>query len=376
MPTLSNFIRDHTEEILAKWEVFARGLPIGDAMDIAALRDHAKAMLSAIVTDLRGSQTMLDQASKSRGELDADGAGTQTAAQEHGTGRAESGFSVEELVAEFRALRASVIFLWTEKQVTVGQDELEELIRFNEAIDQAIAESIERYTHAIARSRDRFLAILGHDLRTPIGSIMTASTFMLEAGGLTEPYLTLVSRNAGTARRMNQMVADLLDFTRASLGEGIPVVRAEMDVGSMVRGVVAEVGILYPSSVLEVTANGELTGAWDEARLAQALTNLVVNAIQHGYPTAPINVAAHGSGQHVTITVQNEGPVIPREEWARLFQPTQRGSSDNNAGADHLGLGLFIVDKIVAAHGGSLTVESTEQEGTIFTMRLPRSTPV
>jgi signal transduction histidine kinase len=372
MPTLSTFIREHTEEILAKWEVFARGLPIGDAMDIAALRDHAKAMLAVIVTDLCGSQTMRDQASKSRGERDADGAGTQTAAQEHGTDRAGSGFSVEELVAEFRALRASVILLWTERQVTVGPDELEELIRFNEAIDQAIAESIERYTHAIARSRDRFLAILGHDLRTPIGSIMTASTFMVEAGGLTEPYLTLVSRNGRTARRMNQMVADLLDFTRASLGDGIPVVRADMDVGSMVRGVVAEVAILYPDPVLQLTLNGELTGAWDEARLAQALTNLVVNAIQHGDATAPIQVGARGSARDVTITVQNAGPVIAREEWARLFQPTQRGANDN-AGADHLGLGLFIVDKIAGAHGGSLTVDSTERDGTTFTMRLPRS---
>jgi len=372
MPTLSTFIRDHMEQILAKWEVFARGLPNGDSMDIAALRDHAKAMLGAIMADLEAAQTTRDQASKSRGELDADGAGTQTAAQEHGTGRAESGFTVEALVAEFRALRASVTLLWTERQVTVGPAELEELIRFNEAIDQAIAESIERHTHAIAQSRDRFLAILGHDLRTPIGSIMTASAFMLDAGGLTEPYLTLVSRNAGTARRMNQMVADLLDFTRASLGDGIPVVRAETDVGAMARGVVAEVGILYPKSALQLTLEGQLTGAWDEARLAQALTNLVVNAIQHGDRAVPIRVAACAAGEDVTITVQNQGPVISREEWGRLFQPTQRGSSDA-ANADHLGLGLFIVDKIVAAHGGSLTVNSTAQHGTIFTMRLPRS---
>src|SRR4051812_14862867 len=154
MPTLSTFIRDHTEQILAKWEVFARGLPNGGTMDIAALRDHAKAMLGVMVADLQAGQTALDQASKSRGELDANRAGAQTAAQEHGTGRAESGFSVEALVAEFRAIRASVILLWTERQVTVGADELEELIRFNEAIDQAIAESIERHTHAIAQSRD------------------------------------------------------------------------------------------------------------------------------------------------------------------------------------------------------------------------------
>jgi len=135
---------------------------------------------------------------------------------------------------------------------------------------------------------------------------------------------------------------------------------------------VAEVAILYPNPVLQLTLNGELTGAWDEARLAQALTNLVVNAIQHGDATAPIQVAARGSARDVTITVQNEGPVIAREEWDRLFQPTQRGSS-GNGGADHLGLGLFIVDKISGAHGGSLTVDSTERDGTIFTMRLPRS---
>src|SRR5688572_6514720 len=105
--TLADFIRTNTEPILAEWETFARSLPTGDRMDIAALRDHAKAMLNVIARDLESPQTKREQADKAIGKSDAGGRSTPTAAQEHGAGRAESGFTVEEMVAEFRALRAS-----------------------------------------------------------------------------------------------------------------------------------------------------------------------------------------------------------------------------------------------------------------------------
>jgi len=165
--TLPNFIRNNTEPILADWETFARGLPLGDAMDIAALRDHAREMLGVIAADLSAPQTPTQQADKAKGLSDAAGRQSQTAAQAHGAGRAGSGFTVEQMVAEFRALRASVIRLWTRRQPQAGLSELQDMIRFNEAIDQAIAESIGTYTREVRQSKDRFLTILGHDLRTP-----------------------------------------------------------------------------------------------------------------------------------------------------------------------------------------------------------------
>jgi signal transduction histidine kinase len=373
MPSLSIFIRDNTEQILSEWETFARALPMGNSMDIAALRDHAKEMLGVIARDLEMPQTEREQADKARGESDADERQAPTAAQEHGAGRAESGFTVAQMVSEFRALRASVMRLWSKQQREVTVTDLEDATRFNEAIDQNIAESITRFAQEVSQSKERFLAILGHDLRTPLGAIITSTGFMLDTGELEEPYLTLVTRIASSAWRMNHMVADLLEFTRTRFGDTMPVARAEMDARRMVLDVVAEVAASHPSSTVQIETSGELRGQWDCDRLTQALTNLVANAVHHGSDKWPIKVAAHGAPDKVVISVHNKGPIIPREELGRIFQAMARASSDGPRDRRHLGLGLYIVDKVVAAHGGSIDVRSSEEEGTTFTVHLPRS---
>jgi signal transduction histidine kinase len=293
MPTLSAFIRDNTEPILTEWESFARSLRPGDSMDIAALRDHAKEMLAVIVRDLEAPQTDREQSDKSKGRSDSLDASGFTAAQEHGAGRAVSGFSIEEMVAEFRALRASVIRLWTRQQKQAGIDELNELTRFNEAIDQAIAESIAKYTANIGQSKDRFLAILGHDLRTPLGAIITSAQFMLDNSDLVGSDLTLVSGMAKSGRRMNRMVADLLEFTQTRFGDSMPIERADADLGDAIRAVAAEVGAMYPEKDLRVETNGDLRANWDAARVTQALVNLVSNAVEHGSAESPVTIKAN-----------------------------------------------------------------------------------
>jgi signal transduction histidine kinase len=371
---LSDFIRDDTEPILAEWETFARGLPLGDAMDIAALRDHAKEMLGVIAADLSAPQTPAQQADKAMGLSDAGGRRSLTAAQAHGAGRAESGFTVEQMVAEFRALRASVIRLWTRKQGQAGAVDLQDMIRFNEAIDQAIAESITTYTREVRQSKDRFLAILGHDLRTPIGAIITSTQFILETGELSAPHRELVSRMEAAARRMNRLVADLLEFTRTRFGDTIPIVVAKMDAARMIDDVASEVRASYPTSVVNVRSSGETRGSWDCERLTQAITNLVSNAVHHGAQGAPIEIEAHGSAQELVISVRNQGPAIAPDQIGRIFDGMKAlGASHDGDRRQHLGLGLYIVDKIVHAHRGSVMVESSTGDGTVFTVHLPRA---
>ncbi|MDQ3995999.1 MAG: sensor histidine kinase [Gemmatimonadota bacterium] len=373
MPRLSTFIRENTEEILAEWETFARSLPMGDSMDVVALRDHAKEMLGVIARDLDTPQTRRQQVDKSKGKRDAPERTAPTAAQEHGAGRAESGFTVAQMVSEFRALRSSVMHLWTRKQAEVGITDIQDMIRFNEGIDQAIAESVTRHTHEIGQSKERFLAILGHDLRTPLSAIITSTRFMLDTDELREPYLTLVTRVASSARRMNQMVADLLEFTRTRFGDSIPIVRAETDVRKIVHDVVAEVAATYPSTTLQIETTGQLVGQWDPDRLTQALTNLVGNAVHHGSEGSPIKVAARGEPTEVVILVQNQGPVIPKKQLGQIFGAMKHVTDDGARDRRHLGLGLYIVDKIVAAHGGAIDVRSSKERGTTFTVHLPRS---
>ena len=375
MSELSSFIRANIEEILTDWESFARSLPVADAMDIVALRDHAKEMLGVIVADLEQPQSGTEQADKSKGLSDAERGPQATAAQEHGAGRAGSGFSVEEMVAEFRALRASVIRLWSRRQTEAGIAALEDMTRFNEAVDQAIAESIAQYTTDVGQSKDRFLAILGHDLRTPLGAIITSAQFMLDLGGLEQPYRGLVIGIGDSARRMNQMVTDLLDFTRTRFGDEIPIERAEADLGEIVRSVVAEISAQHPSTEVIMDVEGDLRGEWDANRLAQAVSNLTANAVEHGAADSPVRVTAHPKGNDVVLSVHNYGPAIPASDFDRIFDAMSQGRTDVARDRRHLGLGLYIVDKIVKAHGGSVDVSSSPEAGTTFTVVLPRAAP-
>jgi len=371
MPRLSQFIREHREEILAAWQKFARERPGAASMDVAALHGHARAMLDTIVGDLETPETEEQRAEKSRGARNQARDAEMTAASKHGLGRAESGFSVESTLAEFRALRASVISLWRERQSRAGPDELEEMTRFNEAIDQAIIESITRYTHEVETTRDRFFAVLGHDLKTPLSAIITSAQLLLESTGLTEAQRAIIAGMERSGHRMAQLVRDVLDLALTRLGTGIPIRRAEMDMGVLIRDMVAEAAASRPGSRIEVETSGPLGGVWDRARLAQALTNLIGNAMQHGSRNAPIKLTACGDEPSmVTVSVTNEGPPIPSEQIGGLFK-AMKGSPDDRD-RRHLGLGLYIVDKIVEAHGGSIDVRSSEAEGTTFAISLPR----
>jgi signal transduction histidine kinase len=372
---LADFIETNTEPILSEWVAFAETCgPAAAMMDTTALRDHALQMLQAIVADLRTTQTAAEQVAKSKGDADGGGAGAATAAEVHGAGRAESGFSVGEMVAEYRALRASVIRLWTRANGSLTGTDVEDLMRFNEAIDQALAESITRHTSDVDRSKDMFLAILGHDLRSPLGAVMMASQFMLELGELKEPNLSLTTRILRSTRRMNQMVGDLLDFTRSRLGSGVPIVRAEMDFGKEVTSGVEETRAANPESVLQLELSGDLRGRWDAARIGQVIANLIGNAVQHGSAKTAIGVTVRGEENDVVLRVHNRSPVIPTADLPGIFGPFKRlaAGGGTRGPSSSLGLGLYIAERIVTAHGGTIKAESSDECGTSFTVRLPR----
>ena len=372
---LADFILTNRAKILAEWQAFAETCtPAAGSMNIAALSDHAGEMLTVIAEDLKTPQDGREQADKSKGLAPAAENDVRTAAEKHGTGRAESGFTMEQMVAEYRALRASVIRLWTKEQGEITHTDLEDLTRFNEAIDQALAESTARFTGDLDHSKEMFLAILGHDLRTPIGAVMTSAKFMLDTQELTEPHLTLTTRIVSASNRMNQMVAALLDFTRSRLGGGIPITTAPMNMGKAVHDVVNEESAAHPDRNIEINARGSLKGEWDCARIAQVLTNLISNALEHGSDRTAVSVNVEGDEKEVTIAVHNRGAAIPEDQLDGLFSAMKgQGLAARADGpSSNLGLGLYIADQIVRAHKGRIDVASSEQLGTTFTVHLPR----
>ncbi|MDQ6717506.1 MAG: sensor histidine kinase [Gemmatimonadota bacterium] len=376
---LAEFIESNREPILAEWEAFARTCgPASVAMGIDALRDHASEMLTVIVADLLTPETGHEQKEKSKGNAIDPEPNTKTAAQQHGTERAESGFTVDQMVSEYRALRASVIRLWTESKGAISAEDIDDLTRFNEAIDQALAESVARYTQDLAGSKDMFLAILGHDLRSPLSAIITSAMFMLDTHELNEPHLTLTSRIASSATRMNRLIGDLLDFTRTRLGDGIPIVRAEMSMEKLVRDVVDEVSAANPKMTIQVSTVGPERGEWDCARISQVVTNMLGNAVEHGSNRTAVTVNLRGDENEVRIAIHNHGAVISAEERTGLFDPMKREGGRFGAAlgpSGHLGLGLYIAHQIVHAHGGTIEIRSTAESGTTFTIHLPRRGP-
>lgn len=373
---LADFILANREPILAEWEAFARTCtPAAGTMDVAALRDHANEMLTVIAEDLCTPQTRREQSAKSKGDAPAEQAHLDTAAEEHGAGRAGSGFTVGQMVAEYRALRASVIRLWTKAQGHLETKDLEDLTRFNEAIDQALAESVARFGEDLEYSKETFLAILGHDLRTPLGAISTSAKFMLESGELPEPHKTLTSRIDSASGRAIRMVGDLLDFTRSRLGGGIPIERAAANMGKIVHDVVDEVTAAYPERGIEVETQGAESGEWDQARIAQALANLIGNAVQHSADGTRVKVQIVGGDKEVAVAIHNGGAAIPADRLNGIFNPMKgspkaEGASAGPAGG--LGMGLYIAERIVHAHDGRIGVESSDAGGTTFTVHLPR----
>jgi signal transduction histidine kinase len=372
---LADFILSNRAAILKEWEEFAKSCsPASSSMGIVALSDHASEILTVIAEDLKTPQDALEQSEKSKGHGPAGDTDKRTAAEKHGTGRAESGFTMDEMVAEYRALRASVIRLWSKEQGDVTPSDMVDLTRFNEAIDQSLAESITRFSQDLDKSKEMFLAILGHDLRSPIGAVMTSAKFMLETKELPEPHNTLTQRIVSASTRMNHMVGALLDFTRSRLGGGIPISPEKMNMGKAIHDVVNEVSAANPDRTIHVDARGALNGKWDCARISQVLSNLLGNALEHGSDRTAVNVKVEGDNDEVTIGIHNRGAPIPEDQLDGIFNAMKRkGETATSGGSSaNLGLGLYIADQIVRAHKGTIEVESSEDRGTTFTVHLPR----
>jgi signal transduction histidine kinase len=371
--TLPDFIRSNRERIIEEWETFARTrLPAAARMSQEVLRDHAGHLVDAVAADMELPQSPHEKGERSKGRSSEHR--LDRVAETHAGLRVEAGFSVTQLVSEYRALRASVLRLWEESMPGLPNAQRAELTRFNEAIDQALTASLDRYTRRLATYRDQSLGIVGHDLRDPIGAIQMAATVLVRSEDLPAKHAKMASRILNSVTRMNRLVSDLLDLTRTRLGGGIPITPRPTDLGVVCREVIQETQAHHPDRSVRLQPAGSLRGEWDGDRLAQVVSNLVSNAIQHGSKDTPITVAARDEGEHVLLTVHNEGRPIPETAIDSVFEPLVRKPTDGEDATTprSLGLGLFIVREIVSAHDGDIRVMSSEEHGTTFAVRLPR----
>jgi signal transduction histidine kinase len=377
----SVFIRDNIDAIVHEWETFAVTIPAAQSMSGLALRDHCRPILLAIADDMETSQTNVEQAAKSKDMVPLPFGGEESAAQTHGTLRHSAGFGLAQLFAEFRALRASVLALWNRSEAcSAAGHGIYEVTRFNEGLDQALAESVDSFSNSLAASRDMFLGVLGQDLRAPL-LVIADSNFYLNRPGLTSAEREVASARLATqVDEITGLISNLLDFTRSRLGAGIPIERSPCDIGEVCVEALDSIKARYHLHRFFLTREGELLAVADASKIGQALANLLLNAAKYGQPGGTITLNAVGNADSIVLKVINHGPVIAPESLPSLFEPlpqsSRPGQPPDRASTSGMGLGLFIVREIVNGHLGTITVESAAGLGTVFTIQLPRDSAI
>lgn len=372
---LAEFIRQNVAPITVEWISFAKTLtPASEGMTKLALQDHIEEILTFVADDLESPQTQRQQAAKSRGLGPAESELAKSAAEIHAALRLSDGFNIDQMVSEYRALRASVVKQWISRCPRLESTDLNDLTRFNEAIDQTLAESVAHYTKEVEQARNLFLGVLGHDLRNPLGAASMTAQRMLQKGDLDARQTSFTSQIVSTVSRATQIVNDLIDVSRSAFGNEMPIAKARMDIGDLAQRLVDEMIVLSPNRAIELVVSGDTVGDWDGGRIGQVFSNLIGNALQHSSGQSPVTVAIQGNLEEVILSIHNSGPPMPVEKLKGLFEAGNngRGRGSDVPGSFNLGLGLFIVRKIVMAHAGDITVVSTAEAGTTFIVTLPR----
>ncbi|WP_439518426.1 ATP-binding protein [Hydrogenophaga sp.] len=379
---LSTFISSNLDAILVDWVAFARQLqpPTGD-IDEEGLLDHGRKILTKIAADMRMPESAEEQQDKSEGNSSTASLAPNVPSRSHARQRRAQGFNIEELVAEYRALRATVLRLWAASSSSTRVEDLEDFTRFNEAVDQAIAESLQTFMAELDKARDLFLGVLGHDLRGPLSTISNIATANLHFPPEVAQQSAVLLRSVA---QMKALLDDLVEYAKHRLSATISIKPEDVHLGEFARNTLGEIAAIRNARLIDLKVTGDLQGVWDARRLHQALSNLIFNALKYGSPDAPIIVILDGTElSEVTMAVQNSGAPIPAHTLSMLFDPLSRGTAqetgpgDESATGANMGLGLYVVQEIVKAHGGTVEVASNESF-TRFCLRLPRKllTPV
>ena len=222
----------------------------------------------------------------------------------------------------------------------------------------------------IQEFQERFMGILGHDLRNPLAAIDYGAG-LLQRRTIDPAMRRTVDRMRTSSVRMSRMIEQILDLTRTRLGGGLELKRTRSDIADILTRIIDELRATHPSATLDVRCSA-LEGEWDEDRLEQVFSNIIGNAIVHGESSKPIRVEGVREGSFVALVVHNYGQPIPEDLQASLFDPFRRGEQDSHsAKTEGLGLGLYISNEVVKAHGGRIEVQSNLREGTTFRVILP-----
>jgi len=371
---LSQFIKENAELIAEEWIKYAfEFLEPAKEMTRLEVKDHIMEMLKQISADMLTRQTPAEQTLKSKGQKETKLDAAQPA-RDHGAQRLDANFNIVDLSSEFRALRASVLRLWEEEANTGTADGKQtEIARFNEAVDEAWMHSMAYYHNKMDKSKNWFLGILGHDLRSPLQSVQGVMGILALSENLDEEEKDLVKRSESSIQRMKELIDNLLEMTHLRLGSGIYIRKTTCDLVLQCEKIQQEFRIIYPGANIRLQSPGPVQGQWDSGRIEQVISNLVANALRYGTPGGPVTVNVSAEGKDVILAVHNEGDPIPDSRKELIFEGMYRVHDQNKSKKESsYGIGLYVVNEIIKAHNGKIEVESDAKTGTTFKATFPR----
>jgi signal transduction histidine kinase len=352
---VSDFLRGQHRRIAQRWEVEVRAeLPALRRMSRPVLFEHLYEFLDGLADWIDGDKEHAEVAFR-------------RLAESHALQRLGYGVGLETLTREYSKLRA--VLLCELMTIDAPAEAREALVRLHEGMDRAIDEAMQRYASRREEIRERFVAILGHDLRDPLSTVVISAKILADDASLRTEHRVIASRIVRACNRMQRMIDDVLDFARGHLGTGIPVNPTLDDMGEICRAAADEISGANPEREIVVEVQGGLRGLFDRDRVHQAITNLISNAIQHGEGRVEIRVYETADHHAIATEVTSHGAVIPEQLRERLFDPFSHAAAGGPR--QGLGLGLFIVQQIALAHGAFCDVKSDEH-GTTFAIQWPR----
>jgi signal transduction histidine kinase len=302
-------------------------------------------------------QSAEEQSRKSKGRAIRVVGAPKTAAETHAFLRAQNGFEINQMAAEYRALRASVLHLWAAEDNPDVTD-YTDMVRFNEAIDQA--ESVAFFGAKLSEERN------------PLHVIQMSASFPAQLD-LGDRESVAAARIVKSGAQLKALLDDLIDFNRTNLGLGIHFAPIGVNLAQLFADALDQLRAIHSERQIELQVMGDVSGTWDPHRLQQVLNNLVLNALKYGMRDAPVEVKIVGTAGEVEFGVHKRGPRIESSTLDHIFNPLVRGKEARSISKSDgsLGLGLYIAREITVAHGGDIAVRSDEIE-TVFTVRLPR----
>lgn len=369
----SHFIKNNKEDIINEWVEFARENINGvKKLKPDEVRDHIIEMLDRIVKSMETAENDNQQEIKSKGNKKVSSVESM-AANQHGQQRADVGFDIMELSSEFRALRASILRLWeANSKAKKLETDFQDMIRFNEAIDELWMISLKQFDQKVDESKNWFMGILGHDLRNPLAAISGVQSILKLSKNLTEKERSLIGHSDSSVKRMKELIENLLELTRLRLGSGMTITKTPLNLSVQTEKIVQELKLSYPEDEIKIESPGPVKGEWDAMRLDQLMTNLITNALRYREPGSPVTVSISKKTNEAFFKVHNEGEPIPKRIKDMISTGTFIKTEGDPAQKESYGLGLYIVKAIVDGHKGKLKVTSNKKSGTTFIVTLPR----